>query len=85
LYPQDIQKKFEQILIKLGGFYVSKINLVQTVMLSTSTPKISVEIHICRYSKDQIPTDISVAVSVVNYLIAFQTKPLFVLCQWQSI
>jgi len=38
LYWQDMKNLVEQIPIKFKGFYVIKMNLVQTV-LSRSTPK----------------------------------------------
>jgi len=37
-YSPDLGSLIEQILINFGGFYAIKINLLQTV-LSTSTPK----------------------------------------------
>jgi len=53
------EKIFEQISVKFGGFYVTKMNLVQTVLL-TRTPmgkNIGGNSFIDRYSKGQISAD----------------------------
>jgi len=49
-------KFVKQISIKFEGFYVIKMNMVQTV-LSTSTPNIGGNSCIGRYSRDQIVAD----------------------------
>jgi len=47
LYWQDMKNLVEQISIKLGGFYVIKINLVQTVLCAADkSTKLSVKIRI---------------------------------------